>query len=283
MTYTESLRAIVALALLEDAGTGDITTLATIAAQNECSAHIIAKDHGVFAGLNAARETLRQVDSTARITFKIKDGAVVDPGDIICTMRGKTQSILVAERVMLNFMQRLSGVASTTHVYADALAETGVQIIDTRKTTPGMRLLEKEAVRAGGGANHRIGLWDMFLVKDNHEHAAGGITGAFERVLAFKKEQSNSAPIELETRTMAEVREAASLQPDRIMLDNMSCVQMKKAVKIIRGMSAPIEIEASGNITLRRLCAVAACGVDFISVGALTHSVPALDLSLLFI
>lgn len=272
---------LVRLALTEDVGTGDATTLAAVEPERTARGLVHAKENGVLSGVAAARETARAVDPGIDFHPLLADGAALSPGDRVLELRGSARGILTMERVLLNFLQRLSGVATLTRRYVDAVAGTGVRIADTRKTTPGLRYLEKAAVRHGGGINHRMGLYDAFLVKDNHIVAAGGITRAVERVRA------GDSPLFLivEVRTPEEVAEVAGLAVDQILLDNMAPEEIARAVETIRRIEAGADlprawIEVSGGIDLETVRAKALPGVDLISVGALTHSAPAIDLSL---
>ncbi|HEX2205814.1 MAG TPA: carboxylating nicotinate-nucleotide diphosphorylase [Longimicrobium sp.] len=270
--------ALIEAALAEDVGPGDFTTLWTVPPGRRAVARIVAKAEGVVAGSEVAVAVFRRVDPALEVSVEAPDGTRVAPGDVAMTVRGAAGSILTAERTALNFLQRLSGVATATRRYADAVAGTGARVIDTRKTTPGMRLLEKRAVVAGGGANHRVGLFDMVMIKDNHIAAAGGITAAVEAVRA---RNDRNLRVEVETTTLEEVREALRAGADRIMFDNMGPDLMRRAVAIVHELGAVRpETEASGGITLETIRAAAETGVDFVSVGALTHSAPALDLSL---
>ncbi|RLE29812.1 carboxylating nicotinate-nucleotide diphosphorylase [Candidatus Acetothermia bacterium] len=266
-------RPLIELALAEDVGSGDLTTESTIPEGRSGQAAIVAKAHGVLAGLPVAAEVFRRVD--ARIGFEALalDGEPVAPGDVVARLQGPLPGILTAERTALNFLARLSGIATTTARFVDAVAPYKAVILDTRKTTPGWRLLEKYAVRCGGGRNHRLGLYDMVLIKDNHIAACGSISEAVRRVRAAGGE----VPIEVEVRTLEELEEALGLGVDRILLDNMDQATLREAVHLAGGK---VPLEASGGITLENVAQVAACGVDFISVGAITHSAPALDLSL---
>ncbi|HEV3049357.1 MAG TPA: carboxylating nicotinate-nucleotide diphosphorylase, partial [Longimicrobium sp.] len=236
-----------------------------------------AKVSGVIAGSDVAVEVFRRVDPSLQVAVDAADGTAVEPGDLAMTIRGSARSILTGERTALNFMQRLSGVATVTRRYVRAVQGTGARVIDTRKTTPGMRALEKAAVVAGGGANHRFGLHDMVMIKDNHIAAAGGITAAVE---AVRRRNDRGLRVEVETTNLDEVREALAAGVDRIMFDNMSVPLMDEAVALVRAHHPRPETEASGGITLETIGGYAGTGVDFISVGALTHSAPSLDLSL---
>lgn len=276
MTLDETIQTLVRLALDEDLGErGDITSKATIAVDARIHGKIFAKATGVIAGLAAAKAVYQCVDPNVVFEPQIEDGSLVVPGTLVCTVSGRGRSILTGERVALNFLQRLSGIATLTAQYVQAVAGTKAVILDTRKTTPGWRLLEKYAVRMGGGQNHRIGLYDMVMIKDNHIEAAGGISAAVGLVRAYP--EAKGLPIILEVENLNQLREALKLGVDRILLDNMDEVTMREAVAITGGR---VLLEASGNMTLERVAAVAATGVDFISVGALTHSAPALDLSM---
>jgi len=252
-----------------------VTTICTTPAQITLTGTFTAKQPGVVAGLTAAALTFSLVDSRVRFTSLLADGASVSPGEPIATIHGPGRAILSAERVALNILQRMSGIASLTRQFVDAVSKTNAIILDTRKTAPGLRALDKWAVRLGGGQNHRFGLYDMVMIKDNHIVAAGSITAAVERVRAC---DNRRRPIEVEVKNLAELDEALALNLDRIMLDNMSLEAMRTAVERTAGRTP---LEASGNVSLERVKAIAETGVDFISIGALTHSVRALDISLL--
>ena len=262
------------IALEEDIGSGDATSNATLPEDLVYNGRFLIKAPGIIAGLNIAEMVFKQVDEQIILTSLVADGTAVSPGDIIATISGPARSLLTAERTALNFMQRMSGIATLTRHFMDAVAGTNAVILDTRKTVPGLRALDKMAVRQGGGQNHRIGLYDMVMIKDNHIAAAGSITTAVSRVRAT--DQAN-LPIEVEVKNLTELAEVLPLNVDRIMLDNMSLAEMKEAVEIVNGRC---ELEASGNVTLDTVAAIAATGVDYISSGALTHSVTALDISL---
>lgn len=270
----------VRIALVEDVGQGDVTTAATVPSDIVGEARIVTRSPGVIAGLGAVSETYHQVDPDVAVVLKIADGERVESEAIVLTAVGSFASLLVAERTALNFLQRLSGIATLTAAFVDAIDGTGAKIVDTRKTTPGWRMLEKAAVAAGGGHNHRMGLYDAYLVKENHLAAAGGISAALERVVAAN---AGRQPVELEITSLAEVDEAlaSASRPDRIMCDNFGIDDLKVAVERIRAADAAILIEASGNVRLDTVRSIATTGVDWISVGALTHSAPALDLSCL--
>ena len=269
----EAARPLIDLALGEDVGKGDVTTLATVPEGKEGKAVIIAKAYGIVCGLPIAAEVFRKVDAAIRLTGLASDGEPVAPGDVVAEISGPLRGILTAERTALNFLTHLSGIATLTARFVDAVAPYRAVILDTRKTTPGWRILEKYAVRCGGGRNHRLGLYDMVLIKDNHIAACGSLAEAVRRVRAA----GVSLPIEVEVRTLAELEEALSLGVDRILLDNMDIPTLREAVARAKGKA---ELEASGGVTLENAAEIAACGVDYISIGTLTHSAPALDLSL---
>ena len=270
----DQLDAIIRPALAEDVGDGDVTTLNTIPPDAAYTGDFLVKAPGVIAGLRVAARVFTALDPTVQFRALAADGARVSHGDIVATVTGSGRAILSGERVALNLLQRMSGIATATRRYVDAVAGTHAVILDTRKTAPGLRLLDKWAVRLGGGRNHRIGLYDMALIKDNHIAAVGSITEAVRRVRAGDPRQR---PIEVEVTNLDQLREALALPIDRIMLDNMSHEMMRAAVSLAAGK---IPLEASGNVNLDTVAAIAATGVDFISVGALTHSVKALDVSL---
>lgn len=270
----DQLQPIVQRALDEDIADGDVTTLCTIPAAATTSGDFIAKANGIIAGLDVVRLTFALIDERVTVDFSIQDGDAVVKGQVFGTVSGPTRSLLIAERTALNFLQRMSGIATATQRFMDAIKPYRAIILDTRKTAPGLRLLDKWAVKLGGGQNHRIGLFDMVLIKNNHITAVGSITAAINRV---RDCDDRHRPIEVEVRTLAELQEALALHPDRILLDNMSLDQMREAVAIVAGR---VPLEASGNVTLESVNAIAATGVDYISSGALTHSVKALDISL---
>ncbi len=278
--FCERTRRLIQDALEEDVGSGDYSSLWSVPPEQRSSAKIIARAGGVLAGIPVARYLLELIDPAPSLVSTLEDGASVTAGQVIAQLEGQSLALLKVERTLLNFIQRLSGVATMTHSFMERVEGTGVRILDTRKTTPGFRELEKYAVRVGGGYNHRIGLYDYVLLKENHIAAAGGITRAVEVV---KQKNVLGLKIEVETRTLDEVHEASRAGVDRIMLDNMTVEQMQVAVEIIRNHSAsPVpEIEASGDVNLRTVSSIAATGVDFISVGALTHSSGILNLSML--
>ena len=277
-TNDELIDALISLAFAEDVGDGDHTTLCCIPATAMGKSQLIIKEDGVLAGVEMAKRIFHHFDPSIEIDVFIQDGAEVKKGDIAFIVKGKIQSLLQTERLALNVMQRMSGIATTTRCYAKALEGTKTRVLDTRKTTPGMRLIEKEAVRIGGGVNHRIGLFDMILLKDNHVDFAGGIEQAITRAKSYLKEKGKDLKIEIEVRNFDELEEALRVGGiHRIMLDNFSTENTKEAVHHIDGR---YEIESSGGITFDTLRNYAECGVDFISVGALTHSVKSLDMSL---
>jgi nicotinate-nucleotide pyrophosphorylase (carboxylating) len=267
---------IVRLALAEDLGrAGDLTTDATIPAGTQMRAVIAARKSGVIAGLDAAEYALRLIDTDVSFALKVQDGAALAPGDVIAELEGSARSILIAERTMLNFLGRLSGVASLTRQYVDAVAHTKTRIVCTRKTTPGHRALEKRAVRCGGGTSHRYGLDDAILIKDNHIAACNGsVADAIERAKAYA---GHLRMVEVEVDTLAQLEIALAHAPHAILLDNMSLADLSAAVKLTAGR---MPLEASGGVTLSSVAAIAETGVDFISSGALTHSAPNLDLGL---
>jgi nicotinate-nucleotide pyrophosphorylase (carboxylating) len=267
----------VAIALAEDVGDGDITTDSFVPAELRAAGQIVAREKAIVAGTLTAAEVFRRVDPTAEVEILRPDGQEVAAGDTIMEVRARARAILTAERVALNFLQRLCGIATLTRQFVDAAGNSPVQIIDTRKTTPGLRQLEKAAVVAGGGANHRFGLYDMILVKDNHLATSSGLSGFAERIRQIRKERPN-VRVELEADHLEQVRGFVDLEGvDVILLDNMTPAQMREAVALRKGN---IKFEASGGISLKNVRRVAATGVDYISVGALTHSARAIDLSL---
>lgn len=267
---------LIALAFAEDVGDGDHTTLSTIPADEMGKQQLIVKEEGILAGVDMARRVFNFFDPELKMTVYINDGAHVKPGDVAFVVEGKVRSLLQTERTMLNIMQRMSGIATMTDKYQQRLAGLKTKVLDTRKTTPGMRLLEKEAVKIGGGENHRIGLFDMILIKDNHVDFAGGIPQAVAAAKKYCKETGRDLKIEVEVRNTDEIDQALAAGVDRIMLDNFTPERTREAVKHIAGRT---EIESSGGITLDTLRQYGECGVDYISVGALTHSVKGLDMS----
>lgn len=264
------------LAFAEDVGDGDHTTLSTIPADEMGRQKLLIKEPGILAGVDIARRVFAKFDPELKMTVMIEDGAHVKPGDIAFVVEGRVRSLLQTERTMLNIMQRMSGIATMTDKYQSRLQGLKTKVLDTRKTTPGMRILEKEAVKIGGGENHRIGLFDMILIKDNHVDFAGGIPQAVAAAKKYCAETGRDLKIEVEVRNEDEIRQALAADVDRIMLDNFTPERTAEAVKLINGAT---EIESSGGITLETLRDYAEAGVDFISVGALTHSVKGLDMS----
>lgn len=276
------LRKLIAIWFNEDIREGDHTSLSCIPPTQMGCQQLIIKDTGILAGVEVAKEIIACFDPQLRMEQFLHDGDAVHPGDIAFRVYGSELSLLQVERTMLNVMQRMSGVATTAHRYQQLIADTGCHVLDTRKTTPGLRYLEKEAVAIGGGMNHRIGLFDMILLKDNHVDFAGGITAALTRARSYCENKHLALKIEIETRNLDEIREAiATGIPDRIMLDNFTPERTREAVQLIRTLSPDkhIEIESSGGITFDTIRAYAEAGVDFVSVGALTHSVKSLDMS----
>ena len=267
---------LLSLAFAEDIGDGDHTTLSTIPATARGRQRLIIKEEGIIAGVEVARMVFERLDPDLTMTVMIPDGSHVKPGDVAFEVEGPVRSLLQAERTMLNIMQRMSGIATTTTRYQERLKGLKTTVLDTRKTTPGMRMLEKEAVKIGGGTNHRIGLFDMILIKDNHVDFAGGIPQAVASARAYLKEKGKDLKIEVEVRNTPEILQALEAGADRIMLDNFTPEATAEAVKLIGGRA---EVESSGGITIDTLRAYGEAGVDFISVGALTHSVKGLDMS----
>lgn len=276
-TKDELIDELLDLAFAEDIGDGDHTTLSTIPADAVGRSLLLVKEEGVIAGVEVAMKVLHRVDPSIKTEVIITDGSRVKPGDVAFYAEGPVRSLLVAERTMLNIMQRMSGVATMTRRYQDELSGLKARVLDTRKTTPGMRMLEKEAVRLGGGTNHRIGLFDMILIKDNHIDFAGGIEKALERAKDYCRANGKNLKIEVEVRSLDDIRRVlAAGGADRIMFDNFTPELTREAVALVGGKT---ETESSGGITLDNLRAYGEAGVDFISVGALTHSVKGLDMS----
>ena len=268
---------LIDLAFAEDIGDGDHTTLCCIPETAMGKSHLLIKEDGILAGVEVAKRVFARFDPTMQVEVLIQDGAHVKKGDIAMVVTGKVRSLLQTERLMLNIMQRMSGIATMTARYVERLKGTKTHVLDTRKTTPGMRMLEKQAVKIGGGMNHRIGLFDMILLKDNHVDFAGGIANAINRCHEYLKEKGLDLKIEIEVRNFDELRQAMDCGGiNRIMLDNFSVEDTKKAVELVGGR---FETESSGGITFDTIRDYAECGVDFISVGALTHSVKGLDMS----
>jgi nicotinate-nucleotide pyrophosphorylase (carboxylating) len=265
-------------ALKEDIGDGDHTSLACIPDDNKGKARLLAKEEGILAGVRIAPLVFHKIDQDINLDIYLKDGSVIRPGDVVLIVEGRIRALLQAERTVLNIMQRMSGIATITRRYADEVKGLKTRVLDTRKTTPGMRMLEKEAVRIGGGVNHRMGLYDMILIKDNHIDFAGGIREAIERSRAYLERTGKSLKIEIEARSLEDVRRILETGGvDRILLDNFTPANTKIAVQMIGNK---VETESSGGITLEDLRKYAECGVDYISVGALTHHINSLDLSL---
>ncbi|MFB9845221.1 carboxylating nicotinate-nucleotide diphosphorylase [Mucilaginibacter ginsenosidivorans] len=265
-------------ALAEDVGDGDHTSLATIPGNTNGKAKLLIKDHGILAGVELAAEIFRRVDEKLNLIILMHDGDAVKPGDIAFEVTGDAKSILKAERLVLNCMQRMSGIATKTHQIVELLKGTGARVLDTRKTTPGIRYLEKWAVRIGGGVNHRTGLYDMILIKDNHVDYSGGIKPAIENAKQYLQLNNKKLDIEIEVRNLGELDQVLQTGGvNRILLDNFNFDDLRKAVKTINGR---YDTEASGGITTDNIRQYAECGVDYISVGALTHSVKSLDMSL---
>jgi len=272
------LRAFISDALAEDTGDGDHSSMASIASGVTGRARLLIKENGIIAGLKVAGETFNITDPSLKINIFLNDGDSVKYGDTALTAEGPVHSILRAERLVLNIMQRMSGIATATSLYVEKTKGTKARITDTRKTTPGMRMLEKEAVRIGGGVNHRMGLYDMIMLKDNHIDYAGGIEAAIARTREYLSARNLALKIEVEARNLDEVRQVlAAGDVDRIMLDNFTIDDTRKAVALIAGRT---ETESSGGITLINVRDYALCGVDFISIGALTHHIKSLDMSL---
>jgi nicotinate-nucleotide pyrophosphorylase (carboxylating) len=278
-TTDELIDDLLTLSFAEDVGDGDHTTLSTIPAEAVGTQRLIIKEEGILSGVNIAKKVFDKFDKGLKMTVYINDGAHVKPGDIAFEVTGSVRSLLQTERTMLNIMQRMSGIATTTARYQAKLEGLKTKVLDTRKTTPGMRLLEKEAVKTGGGCNHRIGLFDMILIKDNHVDFAGGIKQAVSAAKAYCKQNNKDLRIEVEVRNTEEILQAIEAGVDRIMLDNYTPERTREAVELIRQKAPGVEIESSGGITLETLRAYGEAGVDFISVGALTHSVKGLDMS----
>ncbi len=276
-TKNELIDELLDLAFAEDVGDGDHTTLSTIPADAIGRSRLLVKEEGVIAGVEMAEKVLHRVDPSIKVEIIITDGSRVNPGDVAFFAEGPVRSLLVAERTLLNIMQRMSGIATMTRRYQDELEGLKTKVLDTRKTTPGMRMLEKEAVRLGGGTNHRIGLFDMILIKDNHIDFAGGIEKAVERAKNYCRENRKDLRIEVEVRGLDDIRRVLEIGGvDRIMFDNFTPELTREAVALVGGKT---ETESSGGITLDNLRAYGEAGVDFISVGALTHSVKGLDMS----
>lgn len=277
LTIDELEDRLIDLSFAEDIGDGDHTTLCCIPAEAMGKSRLLIKEEGILAGVDVAKRVFARFDPEMQVEVLIADGSHVKPGDVAMVVSGRVRSLLQTERLMLNIMQRMSGIATMTARYVARLEGTHTHVLDTRKTTPGMRMLEKQAVKIGGGVNHRIGLFDMILLKDNHVDFAGGIANAIDRCHKYLKEKGLDLKIEIEVRNFDELAQAIERGGiDRIMLDNFSVADTRKAVQIIGGR---FETESSGGITIDTMRDYAECGVDYISVGALTHSVKGLDMS----
>lgn len=278
MDEKELIDNLITLAFAEDIGEGDHTTLCSIPAEELGQSRLLIKEEGILAGIEMALKVFHRLDPELQVEVFMPDGTSVKPGDVAFVVSGKVRSILQAERIVLNIMQRMSGIATVTDEYMQLLEGTSAKVLDTRKTTPGMRLLEKQAVKIGGGENHRIGLFDMILLKDNHVDFAGGIENAIRGAQHYIKENNKELKIEIEVRSISELEQALEVGGvDRIMLDNFTPELTRQAVKIVNGQ---VELESSGGITRDTIRGYAETGVDYISVGALTHSVSSLDMSL---
>lgn len=276
-TEKELVDKLIDLSFAEDIGDGDHTTLCCIPEEARGKSRMIIKEEGILAGVKIAEEVFNRFDSTLKVEILINDGTNVKPGDVAMVVEGSVRSLLQTERLMLNIVQRMSGIATITHKYMELLKGTKAKVLDTRKTTPGMRILEKMAVKIGGGENHRIGLFDMILLKDNHVDFAGGISNAIDRCHEYLEAKNKDLKIEIEVRSIDELNQVLEHGGvNRIMLDNFSVEDTRMAVDLIGGK---YEIESSGGITLDTIRRYAECGVDYISVGALTHSVKSLDIS----
>ncbi len=274
----EYIDKLIDLAIAEDIGDGDHSSLSCIPENETGKVKLLVKEEGILAGVEITEEILKKIDPTLKIEIFLKDGTKIKPGDIAFTISGKVISILQAERLLLNFMQRMSGIATQTAKYADLIKDLPCKVLDTRKTTPGLRHIEKLAVKIGGGTNHRMGLYDMVMLKDNHIDFAGGIENAINKVVDYLDKKKKNIKIEVEVRDFDELNEVLRVgKVHRIMLDNFSVEDTKIAVDLING---EYEVESSGGITFDTLRSYAECGVDFISVGALTHQIKSLDLSL---
>ena len=276
--HNKILRDFISGCLSEDIGDGDHSSLACIPDDATGRARLLVKEEGLLSGCTVAGEVFRIIDPDIKFEPFLSDGARISPGDIVFHVYGRIQSILKSERLVLNIMQRMSGIATTTRKYAEKISDLKTKVLDTRKTTPGMRFLEKEAVRTGGGMNHRMGLYDMIMLKDNHIDYAGGIENAILRTREYLARTKKDLRVEIEARSLGDIRKILETGGvDRIMLDNFNLTDTREAVKMIGGR---YETESSGGITLETIRAFAECGVDFISAGALTHHIKSLDLSL---
>ena len=283
MLNKKDIMPVIELAIVEDVRDGDITTKWTVPLTKQAKAKLIARADGVIAGLDVAQWVFETVEEAIVFEACVKDGARVADGDILAEVSGPARGLLTGERVALNFLQRMSGIATMTAQFVEAVQGTQTRILDTRKTVPGLRLLDKYAVSTGGGVNHRVGLFDMVLMKENHIEAADGIGPALLSVWKGMDFEGREVPVEVEVETLSELDEVLVLGADRVMLDNMSLDEMREAVQKVRKLKGKKpELEASGNVSLDSVRAIAETGVDLISVGALTHSVKALDISMLF-
>ncbi|MFT3740141.1 MAG: carboxylating nicotinate-nucleotide diphosphorylase [Breznakibacter sp.] len=274
----EILTHLIDLAIAEDIGDGDHSTLSCIPEDAAGKMQLLVKESGIIAGVEVAELVFKRIDPFTKFEILIKDGTAVKPGDVAFYVKGKVHSLLKSERLVLNIMQRMSGIATQARAYADKLAGLKTKVLDTRKTSPGMRVLEKEAVRIGGGCNHRMGLYDMIMLKDNHVDFAGGISQAIQSAKTYIKNESKDLDIEIEVRNFEELQQVLSVGGvKRIMLDNFNIENTRRAVEMISGR---FETESSGNINLNTVRDYAECGVDYVSVGALTHHIKSMDLSL---
>lgn len=277
-TKEQNINRIIDSAIAEDIGDGDHSTLACVPKEANGKAKLLVKEAGVIAGVEIAQNVFYKIDTNLKISFYIIDGTKVKPGDIVFEVEGSSHSILQAERLVLNIMQRMSGIATNTNRYVKKLSGLKTKVLDTRKTTPGMRVLEKMAVKIGGGENHRMGLYDMIMIKDNHIDFAGGIEKAIEKIQNYLEKYGKKIPVEIEVRNMEELSQVMKASwVDRIMLDNFTIDRTREAVQIINGK---YETESSGGINLETIRGYAECGVDFVSVGELTHQIKSIDLSL---
>jgi nicotinate-nucleotide pyrophosphorylase (carboxylating) len=278
MNFYTQVKQLIDAALHEDVGDGDHTTLSCVPAESQGAARLLVKENGIIAGVELAQMIFERVDKAVKFNRLIQDGAKVTYGDIVFTVSGSVHTILMCERLVLNIMQRMSGIATNTRRYVDELKGLRTRVLDTRKTSPGLRAIEKRAVKIGGGENHRLGLYDMILIKDNHVDFAGGIEKALSKSMAYLKETGKEIPIEIEVRNFEELNQVLNFgHVDRIMLDNFTVEDTRKAVGIINGR---YEVESSGGITLENIRNYAESGVDFVSVGELTHRIESLDMSL---
>jgi len=275
---SDYLEVFIKNAIIEDIGDGDHTSLACITENTSGKARLLIKEEGILAGVSIAEMVFRKFNTDIHFEQLLTDGLRIKPGDIAFTVEGNARALLKSERLVLNIMQRMSGIATQTNKYINEISGFKAKLLDTRKTTPGMRMLEKAAVKIGGGENHRIGLFDMILIKDNHTDFAGGINKAIARTTEYNKKIKNKLKVEIEAKNVSDIKEILRLgNIDRIMLDNFSIKDTKEAVKMIKGK---YEVESSGNITLKNIRAYAQCGVDYISVGDITHNIKSLDMSL---